>query len=122
MDAVDHGTVRVSVRARVRADARRGNLNAKFDVLIFVTGGIPGAGGGRGGRGGAPAAAPTDLPTEFRDQFGPMTVEKTLPKIKEFVENGGTTIAIGSSATNLAAFLKLPIESQTAENGVEMPN
>jgi hypothetical protein len=100
-----------------------GNLNAKFDVLIFVTGGIPGAGGGgRGGRGGAPAAAPTDLPAEFRDQFGPMTVDKTLPKIKEFIENGGTTIAIGSSATNLAAFLKLPVESQTAENGVELPN
>jgi hypothetical protein len=100
-----------------------GNLNAKFDVLVFVTGAIPGAGGGgRGGRGGAPAAAPADLPAEFRDHFGPMTVQNTLPKIKEFIEAGGTAIAIGSSAANLAAFLQLPVESQLTENGAPLPN
>jgi hypothetical protein len=99
-----------------------GNLNAKFDVLVFVSGGIPSA-GGRGGRGGGAAPTPPEgLPAEFRDHFGPMTVEKTLPKIQEFIENGGTAIAIGSSSANLAAFLKLPVESQTAENGVELPN
>jgi hypothetical protein len=37
------------------------------------------------------------------------------------VEKGGTVIAIGSSATNLAAFLKLPIESQLVENGAALP-
>ena len=98
-----------------------GNLNAKYDVLIFVTGAIPGAGGGRGGRGGAPAEAPAGLPSEYQDQFGAMTVAKTLPQVKTFIEGGGTAIAIGSSATNLAAFLQLPVESQLAENGVPMP-
>jgi hypothetical protein len=51
-----------------------------------------------------------------------MTAERTLPSIQAFIENGGTAVAIGSSATNLAAFLKLPIESQLAENGKPMPN
>ncbi|MBM4194481.1 MAG: peptidase [Gemmatimonadetes bacterium] len=98
-----------------------GNLNAKYDVLVFVTGAIPGGGGGRGGRGGAPASAPADLPAEFRDHFGAMTVERTLPRVKEFIENGGTAIAIGSSAANLSAFLQLPIENQLTENGQPMP-
>ncbi|MEA3245595.1 MAG: M14 metallopeptidase family protein, partial [Gemmatimonadota bacterium] len=101
-----------------------GNLNAKYDVLIFVSGAIPGAGGGRGGRGGggAGAAAPADLPAEYRDQFGAMSVQRTLPAIQVFIENGGTAIAIGSSASNLAAFLKLPVESQLTENGQPLPN
>ncbi|HVZ47536.1 MAG TPA: M14 family metallopeptidase [Gemmatimonadaceae bacterium] len=94
-----------------------GDLNAKYDVLIFVTGAIPGA-GGRGGRGGGGGGAPpADIPAEYRDQFGAMTVQKTLPAIQSFIENGGTAVAIGSSATNLAAFLKLPIESQLVDEG-----
>src|SRR5262245_14493766 len=102
-----------------------GNLNAKFDVLVFVTGAIPGAGGGgRGGRGGGGGAADGEipyLPAEYRDQVGRMTLEKTMPKIREFIEKGGTVIAIGSSATNIASYLKLPIESQLVENGAPLP-
>jgi hypothetical protein len=98
-----------------------GNLNAKYDVLVFVTGAIPGAAGGRGGRGGGNDEMPSNLPAEYRDQYGRMTVDKTLPKIREFIENGGTVLAIGSSATNLAAFLRLPIESQLVEGGAPLP-
>ena len=50
-----------------------------------------------------------------------MTVAKTLPKIKEFIEKGGTVLAIGSSAANLASFLQLPVESQLTENGAPLP-
>jgi len=99
-----------------------GNLNAKYDVLVFVDGAIPGAGGGRRGGGGAGAdAAIPNLPPEYRDQVGRVTVEKSLPRLREFIEKGGTVIAIGSSATNLAAFLKLPVESQLVENGAPLP-
>ena len=100
-----------------------GNLNAKFDVLVFVTGAIPGAvSAARGsGGGGAPDTPPADLPAEYRDQFGRVTVDKTLPRIREFLENGGTVIAIGSSATNLAGFLKLPVENHLTENGAPLP-
>ncbi|MGH8596429.1 MAG: peptidase, partial [Gammaproteobacteria bacterium] len=42
-----------------------GNLNAKYDVLIFVEGAIPGAAGG--GRGGGAAAAPIgNVPPEYQ--------------------------------------------------------
>ena len=44
-----------------------------------------------------------------------------MPKVREFIEKGGTVIAIGSSATNLAAFLKLPVQSQLVENGTPLP-
>ncbi len=100
-----------------------GNLNAKYDVLIFVTGAIPGQGAGRRG-GGPPGEAldPSTLPPEYRDQYGAMTVAKTLPAIRAFIENGGTAVAIGSSATNLVAFLGLKIESQLAENGQPLPS
>lgn len=99
----------------------RGNLNASFDVLVFVTGAIPGAATGRRGGGGGPDTEPANLPAEYRDQFGRVTAEKTLPQVKLFVENGGTVVAIGSSATNLAAFLELPIENHLAENGTALP-
>jgi hypothetical protein len=101
-----------------------GNLNAKYDVLVFVAGGIPGSGGGGPGGGGGAAAAttePANLPAEYRGQFGRTTVEKTLPRLKEFLEQGGTVIAIGSSATNLASFLQLPLENQLVENGAPLP-
>ena len=106
-----------------------GNLNAKYDVLIFVEGGIPAAGGGgRGGGGGAGgpggrggAAGPLNVPAEFRGQIGSVTIERTLPQLKQFVENGGTILAIGTSATNLARFLELPLENHLAENGNPLP-
>jgi hypothetical protein len=99
-----------------------GNLNAKYDVLVFVDGAIPGP-GNRGGRGGG--GAQTDsiplLPAEYRGQVGRITAERTIPALRDFIEKGGTVIAIGGSATNLAAFLQLPVESQLMENGQPLP-
>jgi hypothetical protein len=100
-----------------------GGLNAKYDVLIFVTGAIPGPGSGRrGGGGGVFNLDLATIPAEYRDQYGAMTVERTLPAIQAFVENGGTALAIGSSASNLATFLRLPIESQLTANGQPLPS
>ena len=94
-----------------------GNLNAKYDVLVFVEGAIPGAqGGGRGG-----AGEPANLPAEYRGQFGRVSAEQTIPRLRAFIENGGTVIAIGSSAANLAEQLKLPVENHLMENGVALP-
>ena len=108
-----------------------GNLNAKYDVLIFVDGAIPGApaaavevaaarrGARRRTRRGT-CRDPT-CPRNFASQMGTMTVDRTLPMLKQFVENGGTVIAIGGSATNLGRFLGLPMENHLVENGQPLP-
>jgi hypothetical protein len=100
-----------------------GGLNAKFDVLVFVDGAIPGSSGsgGRGGRGGGPAVDPSDVPAEYRSHLGRVTSEHTVPRIREFLENGGTVIAIGSSSESLAAHLKLPVVNHLMENGAPVP-
>lgn len=90
-----------------------GNLNSKFDVIIFVDGGVPERdGGGRGFGGAAPSAE--SIPAEFRERLGRVSVAKTVPQIKTFIENGGTVLAIGSS-TSLASHLKLPLADALVE-------
>jgi hypothetical protein len=100
-----------------------GNLRAKYDVLVFVDGGIPGVGGGQGGFGGGGGGAPANVPAEFQDMLGRVTAETTVPKLREFLDQGGTVLTIGSS-TSLAAHLKLPITSALVEkqaDGTERP-
>jgi uncharacterized membrane protein YgcG len=115
-----------------------GNLRQKFDVLIFVDGTNfgAGAGGGRGGRGGGGGAAPPDsggggfggrgggqqnIPAEYQERLGSLTVERTIPKLKEFLEAGGRIVAIGG-ATSLAQVLALPVTNHLVENGTSLPN
>jgi hypothetical protein len=96
-----------------RLDA--GNLQTAFDVLVFVDGAIP-------ADDRAPAAAePADVPAEFRVHLGRVTVARTIPQLGAFVEAGGTIVAIGSSAANLATHLALPVESHLTENGAPLP-
>jgi len=97
-----------------RLDA--GDLNRAFDVLIFVGGGIPGT----AERQSAPTEIP-DLPSEYAAHVGRVTVERTLPRLREFIENGGTVIAIGESAPGLAAYLQLPVANHLAENDRPLP-
>jgi hypothetical protein len=99
----------------------RGGLNAKYDVIVFVTGAIPGSGTGRRGNAAATDSTIPYLPAEYRDQLGRITADRTLPRIREFIERGGTVVAIGSSATNLSEYLKLPLENQLTENGAPLP-
>jgi hypothetical protein len=80
-----------------------GNLNTKFDVLIFPTEAIP-------ARDGAAVAAPANVPQEYRGHLGSVTVARTVPQLKAFVEAGGTIVAIGSS-TSVARHFGLPVSS-----------
>jgi hypothetical protein len=94
-----------------------GNLNATYDVLVFVEGGIPAMGAGAG----AAQPAPEDIPAQYRPMLGRMTAERSIPEIRRFIENGGTVITIGASSTNLAQHLKLPIEDHLVEDGKPLP-
>lgn len=93
-----------------------GDLTSKFDVLIFPDGGIPArdfrGGGGGGGFGAMPD--PQSIPAEFRERLGNVTVAKTIPKLREFLEAGGTILTIGGS-TSLAYSTGLPIANALME-------
>jgi hypothetical protein len=105
----------------------RGNLNAKYDVMVFPDGVLPDPNRPARFRGGEsyPASAndsiEASLPSEYRDERGRVTPEKTLAAIKQFVENGGTVIAIGGSAPTLASYLGLPVGDHLVENGQPLP-
>ncbi len=108
-----------------------GNLNAKYDAIIFVDGAIPAyrrpgqaaQGGGGGGGFGGGTADTASLPPEWRRAVGNVTQDRTIPQIRRFVENGGMAITIGSS-TNLAAHLGLPLTNHLVErtpDGADRP-
>ena len=98
-------------------DIDAGNLNKKFDAIILATGMVPAtdklpAGNRYYGR--MPKAE--DVPEEFRPWVGRVTIEKSVPMLKKFLEAGGNVVAIGTS-TNLAYHLGLPVKNQLVEPG-----
>ena len=95
-----------------------GRLSSTYDVLVFVGGGIPSPNARR--RGGDQTPIP-DLPVEYRGQQGRVTAERTIPRLREFMEAGGTVVAIGESAAALADMLDLPVENHLVENGAPLP-
>jgi len=94
-----------------------GNLNQRFDVLVFVTGAIPAgeislAPRSRSRRQDGPK--PETIPEEYRGWLGEITLDKTVPKLVEFLEKGGTILVIGSS-TNLAPLADVPMTSHIVD-------
>jgi hypothetical protein len=81
-----------------------GNLNARFDVLIFPNGAIPAPGRRQ------LAERVTDLPPLYEVRMGTVTAERTVPQILDFVRRGGTVVTVGSS-TSLAQHAQLPVTS-----------
>ncbi|HQT21879.1 MAG: peptidase [Sphingobacteriales bacterium 17-39-43] len=103
-------------------DIEAGNLNEKYDVLIFVPGAIP-AISGRTGRGNSlnTGPDPETILSEFRGQLGRINEDKSIPELKKFIELGSKVVSIGSS-TNLAYHLNLPVRNAIVElgaNGIE---
>jgi hypothetical protein len=101
-----------------------GNLKSKFDVIIFPDGGIPEtAGGGGGGFGGGRQLTADEVPAEYRGHLGRVSIDKTVPQLKKFAEEGGAVVAFGGSAV-LGHHLGLPISDHLVEMtsaGTERP-
>ena len=94
-----------------------GNLISKFDVLILPDG----ASFARPNVRTTPRVSPEDVPAEYRDRVGGMTVAKTIPQLLEFLNAGGTILAIGS-ATDIGIQLQLPIANAlTDSSGRALP-
>ena len=69
-------------------------LTARFDVVILPSEAVP-AGDGRRADG---PFVPDDAPEEFRRRAGTITWTRTVPRLKQFVESGGTLVLIGRAA------------------------
>ncbi len=93
------------------ADLDAGNLNARFDVLLFPDGAVPMQ--DRGGFGGR-SPDMESVPAEYRDRLTGVSVGTTVPAILDFIRNGGTAIAIGSS-TSLGYHAGLPISDHMVD-------
>ena len=99
-----------------------GSLAERFDVLVFVDEGIPES--DRPSRGDDTPAllaqsrrppAAEEVPAQYRSWLGSVTVAKTVPQLRAFVEAGGTLIAIGSSASSIAEHFGLPVGDALVE-------
>jgi hypothetical protein len=102
-----------------------GNLASRFDVIILPSGvGPAAAGGGRGGRGGGggggggrggAGGAGAAIPAQYQSQLGAYTAAQTAPQLKKFLDDGGTILAVGRSAMNLAEIFELPVDNHLVE-------
>lgn len=80
----------------------KGNLNRKYDVLVFQ--------GDLMGREGRTRSQPKaeDIPAQWRSALGNITPDKTLPQVASFARSGGTVITVGN-ATSMAAEMGVPV-------------
>ena len=102
-----------------------GNLSSKYDVIIFPSGvgpASPGGGRGRGGQAGGGGftaggrgGGSGNIPPEYEPTIGAYTAAQTGPPLKKFVEDGGTILAVGRSAMNLAELMNLPVSNHLVE-------
>jgi hypothetical protein len=90
----------------------RGDLNKKYDVLIFQSDVLGREGGGR------PQPAAEDIPAEFRPMLGKITPEKTYPAVAAFAKAGGTVIAVGV-ASKMGPALGVPVSNVLAPAGAD---
>ena len=85
-----------------------------------------GRGGGAGGSGGQGAASgragftPEPIPDEFARRQGQVSAQ-TFTQVKQFVQDGGTVIAIGASAMGAVQQFGLPITNHLIENDNPLP-
>ena len=94
-------------------------------MIIFPSGvGPAAAGGGRGGRGGggggggaadAAAARGRTSRRSIRVSSGRTRRPRPAPHLKKFLEDGGTILAVGRSAMNLAELMGLPVDNHLVE-------
>jgi hypothetical protein len=90
-----------------------GNLNKKYDAMLFISGGIPSV-GSNGSSGWGTPPTESNTPAEYHHMLGSITAEKSIPQIRSFIENGGKVVSVGS-ASNLVYHLQLPVKNALVE-------
>jgi hypothetical protein len=90
------------------------NLNANFDVLVFVEGAIPALKNESSFSFQEREPKLEDVPKEFQHTLGNISVNKSIPALNKFLQNGGKIVTIGSSA-NLAYHVNAPVRNALVE-------
>jgi len=90
-------------------DVDAGHLREPLDVSIFVGGAIPASAKSSSG-----GKIDERIPEEYHGQVGSLSVQKSVPQLKEFLEKGGRVVTIGSSAY-LANHLNVPVKNALTE-------
>lgn len=85
-----------------------GNLNAKYDVILFIDQGIPAYNAKNGGFSWFGEPDKSLIPSEYHSWLGSITPEKSIPELKKFIEKGGNVVTVGKN-TQLAYHLGLPV-------------
>ncbi|KAI9549899.1 LOW QUALITY PROTEIN: hypothetical protein GHT06_005787 [Daphnia sinensis] len=93
-----------------------GQLNEKFDVLVFIGPGIPPAGSAGGITRSQPKAEEID--PAYHHMLGSISKSASIPQLKSFLQSGGKIITVGA-ATSLAYHLDLPVSNALVEMGSE---
>jgi len=97
-----------------------GKLHAKYDVIILPEGAFPQANAGRGGAAAAEggengrSSRADNIPAEFKNRVGNITLDKTAPLLRQFVEDGGVVLTVGTSSA-FGKYLGLPIADALVE-------
>jgi hypothetical protein len=103
-------------------DIDKGMLHSKYDKILFISGGIPTV-TNKAVPAKGKATKADEVPEAFRPWQGSITPEKSIPQLKDFLEQGGDIVTVGSS-TNLAYQLGLPVQNaltETKADGKESP-
>lgn len=88
----------------------KGNLIAKYDVILFIGGGIPGLGNSSSRN----QTNPEDIEAQYHSLLGTLSTDTSIPAIKGFMDKGGKVVAVGA-ATALAYHLDLPVKNALVE-------
>jgi hypothetical protein len=98
-----------------------GRLREKYDAIILVDAAFGEL--GENSKRELPQPRPEDIPEQYRGWLGRLTRAKSVQPLKEFMAAGGTVITM-ESATDLAAYLDLPVRRalmETGKDGKERP-
>jgi hypothetical protein len=90
-------------------DLDAGNLRQRYDVIILPDGARLLADTARR------PTVPVNVPPEWQHRVGVITESKTLPQLRQFVEEGGTLLALGDAA-EIAYQLHLPVTNAVADS------
>ncbi|GAC1648342.1 MAG: M14 family metallopeptidase [Gemmatimonadaceae bacterium] len=91
-------------------DIDAGNLRAKYDVIVLPSGAL-----GAAERQVTSVSGPiSDVPASYQYMLGQLTEQSSVPELRRFIDDGGTVLAIGTSA-KLGGMLGLPLSNALVE-------